>query len=78
LGEAGAEAVGVLLTGMGADGAAGLLSILHRGGRTIVQDESSSAVFGMARAAQSMGAAEQVLHLDLISAAIFAAIGARP
>jgi len=76
--QAGAEAVGVLLTGMGADGAAGLLSILHRGGRTIVQDESSSAVFGMARAAQSMGAAEQVLHLDLISAAIFAAIGARP
>jgi two-component system chemotaxis response regulator CheB len=72
-----AAAVGVLLTGMGADGARGLLAILRAGGRTIVQDESSSAVYGMARAAQSMGAAEQVLHLELISAAIFAGIGAR-
>jgi two-component system chemotaxis response regulator CheB len=76
--QAGAAAVGVLLTGMGADGAAGLLAILHGGGRTIVQDESSSAVFGMAKAAQSLGAVEQVLHLDLISAAIFTALGARP
>jgi two-component system chemotaxis response regulator CheB len=75
--QAGSAAVGVLLTGMGADGAAGLLSILRCGGRTIVQDESSSAVFGMAKVAQSMGAAEQILHLELISAAIFTAIGAR-
>jgi chemotaxis response regulator CheB len=61
---------------MGADGAAGLLSMLRRGGRTIVQDEASSAVYGMAKAAQSMGAAEQVLHLDRIPEAILAAIGA--
>ena len=74
---AAAAAVGVLLTGMGADGAQGLLAILRKGGRTIVQDEASSAVYGMAKAAQSMGAAEQVLHLELISAAIFAGIGAR-
>jgi two-component system chemotaxis response regulator CheB len=74
--EAGAAGVGVLLTGMGADGAAGMLSMLRRGGRTIVQDEASSAVYGMARAAQSMGAAEQVLHLDRIPEAILAAIGA--
>jgi two-component system, chemotaxis family, protein-glutamate methylesterase/glutaminase len=74
---AASAAVGVLLTGMGADGAQGLLAILRAGGRTIVQDEASSAVYGMAKAAQSMGAAEQVLDLDLISAAIFAGIGAR-
>ncbi len=75
--EAAAAGVGVLLTGMGADGAAGLLAMLRSGGRTIVQDEASSAVYGMAKAAQSMGAAEQVLHLDRIPEAIFAAIGAR-
>lgn len=75
--QAGAAAVGVLLTGMGADGAKGLLAILRGGGRTIVQNEASSAVYGMAKEAQSIGAAEQVLHLELISAAIFAAIGAR-
>jgi two-component system chemotaxis response regulator CheB len=75
--EAAAAGVGVLLTGMGADGAAGLLALLRSGGRTIVQDEASSAVYGMAKAAQSLGAAEQVLHLDRIPEAIFAAIGAR-
>jgi two-component system, chemotaxis family, protein-glutamate methylesterase/glutaminase len=74
--EAEAAGVGVLLTGMGADGAAGLLAMLRRGGRTIVQDEASSAVYGMAKAAQGMGAAEQVLNLDRIPEAIFAAIGA--
>jgi two-component system, chemotaxis family, protein-glutamate methylesterase/glutaminase len=75
--QAGTAGVGVLLTGMGADGAAGLLEILRGGGRTMVQDEASSAVYGMPRAAQSLGAAEQVLPLDRISQAIFAAIGAR-
>ena len=75
--QAGPAAVGVLLTGMGADGATGLLDILRAGGRTMVQDESSSAVYGMARAAQSMGAAEQVLSLERIAAEIFAAIGVR-
>jgi two-component system, chemotaxis family, protein-glutamate methylesterase/glutaminase len=74
--EAAAAGVGVLLTGMGADGAAGLLAMLRSGGRTIVQDEGSSAVYGMAKAAQSIGAAEQVLPLDEIPAAILAAIGA--
>ena len=74
--QAAAAGIGVLLTGMGADGAAGLLAILRSGGRTMVQDEASSAVYGMAKAAQSMGAAEQVLQLDMIPDAIFAAIGA--
>jgi two-component system chemotaxis response regulator CheB len=74
--QAAAAGIGVLLTGMGADGAAGLLAILRSGGRTMVQDEASSAVYGMAKVAQSMGAAEQVLQLDRIPEAIFAAIGA--
>lgn len=74
---AGAAGVGVLLTGMGADGAMGLLTILRNGGRTIVQDEATSAVYGMAKAAQSMGAAEQVLGLDRISEAILSATGVR-
>jgi two-component system, chemotaxis family, protein-glutamate methylesterase/glutaminase len=73
--QAAGAGVGVLLTGMGEDGAAGLLAILRGGGRTIVQDEASSAVYGMAKAAQSLGAAEQVLDLDRIPEAIFAAIG---
>jgi two-component system, chemotaxis family, protein-glutamate methylesterase/glutaminase len=75
--QAGPAGVGVLLTGMGADGACGLLEILHAGGRTMVQDESSSAVYGMAKAAQSLGAAEQVLGLERIAAEIFLAVGER-
>jgi two-component system chemotaxis response regulator CheB len=57
----GARSAGVLLTGMGADGAAGLMTIRQSGGITIVQDERSSAVFGMPRAAIELGAAQQVL-----------------
>jgi two-component system chemotaxis response regulator CheB len=70
---AGRDAVGVLLTGMGADGAEGLLAIRKAGGRTIAQDEASSAVYGMPRVADRMGAAEQVLPLDQIAIAILSA-----
>ena len=65
--ELGAGAVGCLLTGMGKDGAAGLLAIRRAGGRTIAQDEATSVVFGMPREAILLGAAEQVLALDQIA-----------
>ncbi len=65
--ELGAEGAGCLLTGMGRDGAAGLLAIRRAGGRTIAQDEETSVVFGMPREAILLGAAEQVLALDQIA-----------
>jgi two-component system chemotaxis response regulator CheB len=57
----GARACGVLLSGMGADGAAGLQAIKQAGGRTMVQDERTCVVFGMPRAAIDRGAAQHVL-----------------
>lgn len=65
--------VAVVLTGMGDDGAAGLLALRRKGAATIVQDESTSAVFGMPRAAERLGAAGQMLPLDEIADAIIAA-----
>lgn len=60
----------VLLTGMGRDGAQGLLRLREKGVYTIAQDEASCAVYGMPRAAAEIGAAEIVLPLDKISQAI--------
>lgn len=55
---AGPEAIGILLTGMGHDGAQGLLAMRQAGARTIVQDEQTSVVYGMPKAAYELGAAE--------------------
>ncbi|HSN13760.1 MAG TPA: CheB methylesterase domain-containing protein, partial [Anaeromyxobacteraceae bacterium] len=66
----GARVCGVLLTGMGHDGAEGLRAIREAGGTTLVQDEPSSAVFGMARAALEMGVVDRVLPIDEIPRAL--------
>lgn len=66
----GARAVGVLLTGMGDDGADGLLAMRAAGAHTIAQDERTSAVYGMPRVAKSLGAAVEVLPLDAIAEAV--------
>jgi two-component system chemotaxis response regulator CheB len=54
----------VILTGMGQDGAAGLKVLHDAGGPTLAQDEQSSAVFGMAKAAIELGAVDRVLPLE--------------
>jgi two-component system chemotaxis response regulator CheB len=66
----GAGSLGILLTGMGKDGAQGLLKIRQAGGRTIAQDELSSVVWGMPKAAIDLGAAETVLPLGEIVAQV--------
>jgi len=75
---AGDMAIGVLLTGMGSDGARGLLELHRRGGHTIVQDEASAVVFGMPQAAIRLGAAEEVVPLDAVAGRIGAAVAERP
>jgi two-component system chemotaxis response regulator CheB len=68
--QAGGNAVGVILTGMGADGAAGMLAMRQAGARTIAQDEKSCVVFGMPKEAIRLQAAEQIASLTNIPAAI--------
>jgi two-component system chemotaxis response regulator CheB len=63
---AGANAIGVILTGMGADGAEGLMEMKTAGAETIAQDENSCVVFGMPKEAIKLGAADKVLPLDRI------------
>ncbi len=74
---AGAEAAGVLLTGMGKDGARGLLQMRETGAWTIAQDEATSVVFGMPREAIELGAACEVLPIGAIAPALLERL-ARP
>ena len=74
---AGADAVGALLTGMGNDGAQGLLKMRQAGARTIAQDEATCVVYGMPREAVELDAAVQVLPLSTIAEAMLAAAGRR-
>jgi two-component system, chemotaxis family, protein-glutamate methylesterase/glutaminase len=71
---AGPAGVGVLLTGMGEDGARGLLELHQAGGQTFAQDEATSAVFGMPQAAYRMGAVTELLPLDEVAAAVRRAV----
>lgn len=79
LAKAGARsAVGVLLTGMGADGAEGLLALRRGGAATIAQDEQSSVVYGMPAEAVRLGAAEVVLPLKDIAGGIMRLLSRAP
>jgi two-component system chemotaxis response regulator CheB len=64
------SAIGVILTGMGRDGAQGLLAMRQAGARTIGQDEATSLIYGMPRAAFEVGAVERQLPLDRIANAV--------
>jgi len=66
----GSNAVGIILTGMGNDGAGGMLAMRRAGARTIAQDETTSVVFGMPRVAYERGGAECLLPLDAIPGAV--------
>lgn len=72
---AGANGVGVLMTGMGDDGARGLLEMREAGADTIVQDEASCVVFGMPRVAIEMGAAQKVVSLEALGMQVMKIVG---
>lgn len=71
---AGANAIGVILTGMGGDGARGLLAMRNAGAKTIGQNEESCVVYGMPKVAYDIGAVEKQLPLDQIAQGILASI----
>lgn len=75
--EFGDRAIGVVLTGMGADGAAGALKIRLAGGDTVVQDEQTSVVWGMPGAAMRAGAASRVVPIGLVAAEIRRSVRSR-
>lgn len=69
---AGPNAIGAILTGMGDDGARGLLEMLQAGANTLVQDEASSVVWGMPGAAYKLGAAQEVVPLERVAERLIA------
>lgn len=71
------EAIGVLLTGMGRDGAEGLLAMRRAGHSTIAQDQASCAVYGMPRAAAELDAAQMILPLAKIGPVLRSTLGGR-
>ena len=71
----GGRLVGVLLTGMGSDGARGLRDLREAGHHTIAQDRASSAVYGMPKAAAALGAAGEILPLDAIASRLTTLMG---
>ena len=68
---AGNRAMGIILTGIGKDGAAGLLKMRQKGAPTIGQDAATSTVYGMPKAAFELGAVQQQLPLSSIPQAIY-------
>ena len=73
--QVGPNAVGVILTGMGDDGARGLKEMHDAGAPTVAQDEASSVVWGMPGAAVKSGAVDEVLPLNQVAAAIMRLVG---
>jgi two-component system chemotaxis response regulator CheB len=71
---AGRNAVGVIMTGMGADGAKGLLAMKQKGAHTLAQDEASCVVFGMPKEAIRLNAAAEIISLHSMPAAILSAL----
>ncbi|MFH1860727.1 MAG: chemotaxis-specific protein-glutamate methyltransferase CheB [bacterium] len=71
----GNKAIGVILTGMGGDGAEGLKEMRDKGAATIAQDKNTSIIFGMPKVAIDMGAAQKVLPIDIIPLEIMRMVG---
>ena len=71
---AGKNGIGILMTGMGADGAKGLLEMKEAGGETIAQDEKSCVVFGMPKEAIMLNAVSRILPLEEIAGYVMAGI----
>lgn len=76
--EAGPNAVGAILTGMGSDGAQGLLAMRNKGARTLAQDEASCVVFGMPAVAIARGAVDRVVPLERMAEVLLAEAQALP
>jgi two-component system chemotaxis response regulator CheB len=73
----GPNAIGIMLTGMGSDGADGMLAMRKAGARTIAQDETTSVVFGMPKVAYERGGVEHILPLDAIPSAVMSLLNAK-